>query len=272
MTLVDQPGDDINVSPIAFNDSYNAVGNTTLTVSAANGVLGAAVAGVHETASADMEFFTQTFGTGANNTKVVAGTFATTAGGSVTIAADGGFTYTPPTGFEGTGATADTFTYTLRDAGLDGTFGNTDDLTGSGTVTIDVGPVIWYIDASAPGGGNGTKDSPFNSIAAFNAVNDGVGSHPAAGDIVFLRSGTYSEADGINLLEQSAAHRRGRRPHHYADGRRKPGHDLSGRHRHRSSTRAPATASTSLPGIRSRVSRSTIRAAPISPTTVTSAR
>ena len=38
MTLVDQGGDanplnDINVSPLAFDDSYNAVGNTTLTVS-----------------------------------------------------------------------------------------------------------------------------------------------------------------------------------------------------------------------------------------------
>ena len=35
MTIVDQPGDDINVSPIAFDDAYNVVGNTTFTVSAA---------------------------------------------------------------------------------------------------------------------------------------------------------------------------------------------------------------------------------------------
>ena len=55
MTLVDQGNDanaanDINVSPLAFDDSYNSVGNTTLTVSAANGVLGGAVLNVHETA------------------------------------------------------------------------------------------------------------------------------------------------------------------------------------------------------------------------------
>src|SRR5512145_47489 len=60
MTLVDQFNDanaanDINVSPLAFDDSYNSVGNTTLTVSAANGVLGGAVLNVHETFAADTE-------------------------------------------------------------------------------------------------------------------------------------------------------------------------------------------------------------------------
>ena len=123
-------------------------------------------------------------------------------GGSVTIAADGSFTYTPAVGFEGVGASADTFTYTLRDAGLDGIVGNADDLTGTGTVSIDVGPMVWFIDNSAPAGGNGTQANPFNSIAAFNAVNDGVGNHPAAGDVIYLATGTgtYSGADGINLL------------------------------------------------------------------------
>ena len=105
---------------------------------------------------------------------------------SVTIAADGSFTYTPAVGFEGTGASADTFTYTLRDAGLDGIAGNADDLTGTGTVSIDVGPMVWFIDNSAPAAATGTQANPFNSIAAFNAVNDGVGDHPATGDIVYL--------------------------------------------------------------------------------------
>src|SRR6187431_182850 len=97
MTQVDQGGDsiaanDINVSPLAFDDSYNSVGNATLTVSQANGVLGAAVANIHETFAADTEFLSQSIGTGANQTHVVAGTFATAQGGSVTIAADGSFT------------------------------------------------------------------------------------------------------------------------------------------------------------------------------------
>jgi hypothetical protein len=121
-----------------------------------------------------------------------------TPGGSVTLNADGSFTYTPDAGFTGT----DSFTYALTDAGLDGNFATAgDNLTGTGTVTFNVEDTVWFIDNTAPGSLNlGTQDNPFTSIAAFNAVNDGVGNHPAAGDIVYLRAGTYTEADGINLL------------------------------------------------------------------------
>ena len=60
---------------------------------------------------------------------------------------------------------------------------------------------VWFIDNTAPGSTNlGTQDNPFTSIAAFNAVNNGVGNNPGAGDIIYLRAGTYTEADGINLL------------------------------------------------------------------------
>src|SRR4051812_41147885 len=67
MTLVDQGGDlnpanDINVSPLAFDDSYNAIGNVPFVVSAVNGVLGAATA-THETSGPDTEFLAQSIGT-----------------------------------------------------------------------------------------------------------------------------------------------------------------------------------------------------------------
>src|SRR5205085_6840450 len=32
MTIVDQTGNDVNVSPLAFNDKFDAIGNTTLHV------------------------------------------------------------------------------------------------------------------------------------------------------------------------------------------------------------------------------------------------
>ena len=198
MTIVDQPGDDINVSPIAFDDAYNVVGNTTFVVNAANGILNGATA-THVTLSADAEFFTNTIGANAaTQTHIVTTGVIDTAGGSVTLNADGSFTYTPDVGFTGT----DSFTYTLTDAGLDGNFATAgDNLTGTGTVTLNVEDTVWFIDNTAPGSLNlGTQDNPFTSIAAFNAVNDGVGNHPAAGDIVYLRAGTYTEADGINLL------------------------------------------------------------------------
>ena len=197
MTIVDQPGDDINVSPIAFDDAYNVVGNTTFVVSAADGILNGSTA-THVTLSADAEFFTNTIGANAaTQTHIVTTGVIDTAGGSVTLNADGNFTYTPDLGFTGT----DSFTYTLTDAGLDGNFATSgDNLTGTGTVTFNVQNTVWFIDNTAPAGGDGSEAHPFNSIAAFNAVNDGVGNHPAAGDFIYLRAGTYTESDGINLL------------------------------------------------------------------------
>jgi Domain of unknown function (DUF4347)/SdrD B-like domain/Bacterial Ig domain len=173
MTLVNGT---LNVSPLAFNDSYNAIGNVVTTVNAANGVL-----------ANDHEFL------GANISANPADTHIQTTGaiasthGSVNLSADGSFTYTPNTGFTGT----DTFTYTLVDAG---------GLTGQGTVTFTVGPEVWFIDKNAAAGGDGSEAHPFNSIAAFNTANTGAAGHPAAGDTIYLRAGTYNETDGIHLL------------------------------------------------------------------------
>jgi hypothetical protein len=90
----------------------------------------------------------------------------------VTLNADGSFTYTPDAGFTG----PDSFTYTLTDAGLDGNFATLgDNLSSTGTVTLNVQNTVWFIDNTAPGSLNlGTRQS-VTSIAAFNAVNDGVG-------------------------------------------------------------------------------------------------
>ena len=143
MTIVDQPGDDINVSPIAFDDAYNVVGNTTFVVNAANGMLNGSTA-THVTLGADAEFFTNTIGANAaTQTHIVTTGVVDTAGGSVTLNADGSFTYTPDAGFTGT----DSFTYTLTDAGLDGNFATAgDNLTGTGTVTFNVEDTVWFID------------------------------------------------------------------------------------------------------------------------------
>jgi VCBS repeat-containing protein len=60
----------------------------------------------------------------------------------------------------------------------------------------------WYIDNSAVGSAEtGSPTDPFMSIAAFNAAQGSPGG-PGTGDNVFLLAGTgtYAEADGINLL------------------------------------------------------------------------
>ncbi len=66
---------------------------------------------------------------------------------------DGTFTYTPDVGFAGP---TDTFTYTLTD-------GN--GVTNTGTVTINLSNVVWYVN-SAGGNGDGRSHNPFNTLNA----------------------------------------------------------------------------------------------------------
>ena len=172
----------INVSPLAFDDTYQAIGNVGLTVDAANGVR-----------ANDLEF------TGAGfdprydaiaDTTIALDTGP--ANGTLTLDADGGFTYNPNVGFSGT----DTFVYTITDnAGLMTT----------GTVSINVQNVIWFIDdtAGSAAPGTGTQADPFTSLGAFNAaVTAGGATAPGDGDIIYLDGGddgTYN--GGIALLD-----------------------------------------------------------------------
>jgi Bacterial Ig domain len=152
MTLVNQAGDDINASPIAFNDSgYTTAGNVPFTTVVS--VL------ANDAEPLGPEGLLLNAGTTIQNT----GTFASAFGGSVTLNADGTFTYISAVGFEGT----DTFTYTLRDTGLDAIAGNADDLTDTGTVSITVGPAVWFIDNTAAPGGNGTVRNASRQETAY---------------------------------------------------------------------------------------------------------
>ncbi len=69
---------------------------------------------------------------------------------NVVIATNGSFSYNPPPGFEG----ADTFTYTVTDGAA----------TSTGTATINVSGMIWFVDAAAAAGGDGRLTSPFNCL------------------------------------------------------------------------------------------------------------
>jgi hypothetical protein len=98
-----------------------------------------------------------------------------TQGGTVSVSANGQFTYDPPAGYLG----SDTFTYTLSSG-----FG-----TSQATVTLTIADRLWFINNSgAPG--DGRLSAPFNSLNAFLAVNNGATGHPAAGESVFLYTGT----------------------------------------------------------------------------------
>ncbi|HEX8126699.1 MAG TPA: Ig-like domain-containing protein, partial [Allosphingosinicella sp.] len=122
--------------------------------------------------------------------------------GTLTLNADGSYTYTPNAlaqDLDAGDSAQDVFTYTASD----GTVTDTATLT----VTVngaDDGPqTVWYIDNSAVGSTNeGTQANPFTSIAAFNAAQGGVDG-PQEGATVYLLqgTGTYAEPDGINLLD-----------------------------------------------------------------------
>ncbi len=150
--------------PEAVNDSYSGVGNTTLAVGQ-NGPSGQA--------------FKQVTGSVLDNDSdpdtphasltVSAGTVASTLGGSATIASDGKFTYTPPTGTTGT---TDTFTYSVSDGKQSDT----------GTVSIALSGRVWYVNNSAAAGGSGRSSTPFNTLAGASSVS-------SSGDTIYIFRG-----------------------------------------------------------------------------------
>ncbi|HJQ26446.1 MAG TPA: Ig-like domain-containing protein, partial [Blastocatellia bacterium] len=159
LTLV--PGS-VNSSPVAVNDSYpNGVGNTRMSVNAANGVL-----------ANDFD------PDGTTPTAVPITNGNTTNGGKVTLLADGSFTYDPPVGFTGT----DTFTYQATDGSK----------MDNGTVSITLTERVWYVDSNASVDGDGRSATPFKVITGHLDGAGGGGDVDAANDYIFLYSGSYS--------------------------------------------------------------------------------
>jgi hypothetical protein len=114
-------------------------------------------------------------------------------GGDVQVSADGSFAYDPPPGFEG----LDTFTYTMQ---------NTDGIQNSATVSIQVADMLWFVDNTAATAGDGRLNSPFQSLAAFEALNGGGGpGDPGAGDLIFLYEGGGGPYGGGVTLEDGQA-------------------------------------------------------------------
>ncbi len=168
-TLV--PGS-VKVSPVAQDDAYSTIGNVGLAIPAGSGVLSNDVSP-----------------SGAALTIAGPAIITTAHGGTVTMdLATGAFTYVPAAGFIG----ADTFTYTLE---------NGSGLPSSGTVTITATGAIWFINAAASAdGANGTLARPFNSLADFQAINDGGTLRPQPGHSIFIYSGSYTGP--VTLLSQ----------------------------------------------------------------------
>jgi uncharacterized repeat protein (TIGR01451 family) len=178
----------VNVSPLARDDSYTAVGNTLLEVGVtASGFPAVTAAG--SVLDNDSEFLGDTFTLQAPLPTISAN------GGTVAMNSAGNFTYTPPVAFTGT----DTFTYTITDG----------DLTGTGTVTITVSERVWYVRNNAAAGGTGRSHQPFNTLAAAQTASlandhifvyrgDGTTANQNAG--IALKNGQRLIGEGVALV------------------------------------------------------------------------
>lgn len=154
-------------SPLAVPDVYTCTGNVSINVPATSGVK------------------VNDFDDNLSGTTLSCGACTSANGGTVVLNNDGSFTYNPPAGFTG----SDNFTYTITDGNPVGAPVPATDNT---TVTITVSNLIWFIDNSAAAG-DGRRNTPFNSLAAFNAGS------AAAGDVVYIEHTGTNYTGGIVL-------------------------------------------------------------------------
>lgn len=149
----------VNDAPVADNESFSgadsAIGNTSLVGDdATDGAPNPA--GPQKTISANI-LGGDTDAEG-DTVTVVPGTFASNDGGSVTVQADGDFTFTPAVDTSCSDQ-SDFFDYTVTDDASP-TPG-----TDTGRVTIAITDCVWYVDNTATAGGNGRSGAPFDTLA-----------------------------------------------------------------------------------------------------------
>jgi hypothetical protein len=107
-------------------------------------------------------------------------------GGIVSLGSDGSFNYQPPVGFSGP---SDSFSYQVL---------SSEGASAQANATIYFsGARVWYVDASASAGGDGTSEAPFDSLAAVSAPGGAAGS----GDVVFVFAGSYGGGIGLAANE-----------------------------------------------------------------------
>lgn len=166
-------------SPLALDDAYACTGNVGINIPAASGLK----VNDYDDAPAGLT--------------CTAGTFSTLHG-SITIAADGSFTYTPTAGYTGT----DTYTYTLNDGNAVSGVTATD----QAVITFTISNMIWFVDNTGGGsGGTGTLASPFKTIADFNGS-----SGPQTGHVVFIKETGTNYAGNLILKANQLLYGTGR--------------------------------------------------------------
>lgn len=162
----------VSDAPTAVADSFDAIGNTGLHVGT---VRPAGRAGKVTTGSVLANDTDPDSDPGELVVKPVVDA-PTTLGGTITIAADGTFTYEPDDG--DTGVT-DTFAYRVCDTSpcTDAT-----PSSATGTLSLPLSGQVWYVQNTAAAGGDGTSDGPFDTLGEAEAASSN-------GDTVYVFDG-----------------------------------------------------------------------------------
>jgi hypothetical protein len=168
----------INVAPVANGDSYNGlVDNTQFVITGGTtGSPGTPFVGATGTLISNDQPSGQVSAT--------TGTFATSAGGSVTIAADGTFIYTPKANPTAARITSDSFTYTVSS----NTGGTAAVTSAAATVNLALVGRVWYVLNTAADGGNGQSQAPFDTLAEAVAAST-AGTTTTNSDTIFVYQG-----------------------------------------------------------------------------------
>ncbi|MFC7493159.1 MULTISPECIES: Ig-like domain-containing protein [unclassified Nocardioides] len=190
----------VNDAPVVATTTLSgtraAIGNTSLVVDAPTAAYGA-VDGPAKVVTADL-LATVTDVDGPAPFAITPATITTADGGTVDLRADGSFLYEPRGAAACDGS--DSFQYAVSDGA------SPMPATATGTVQIAVTDCVWYVDNTAPAGGDGTSDGPFDTLAEAEAAS-------GADDFVFVYAGDdttagldtgYDLAAGERLLGQAA--------------------------------------------------------------------
>jgi hypothetical protein len=191
----------VNDPPVADDEAFAVACNLEHVVEAAPGESAAASSPVFRTVAGNVlandsdpvegtaVAIVQADGTTSDATAPFA--ITTDEGGSLTLHADGSFTYTPQGGDRNL---ADSFTYTIEDA---------DGGQDTATVTLNVADVcVWFVDNSHDGGaddtGEGTSSNPFTSLvdeAGADSDPDDAEDASLAGDVIYVFEGNSQSGD-----------------------------------------------------------------------------
>ena len=146
----------VSDAPTAGADTFDAIGNTGLFVGTTRPATQAGKEITGSLLANDTDPDTPT----ASLVAQPVTNAATTLGGTITIEADGNFTYHPDDSVTGV---TDTFTYRVCDTSPcnSGTVANA-----TGTLSLPIAGQVWYVRNNQAAGGDGTSDTPFDTLLA----------------------------------------------------------------------------------------------------------